>query len=76
MKTTKRKIGLYDNSITRVWPIFQTLSHKDPTGLSWLPNILKLVKNKWQSSIQLIMDFTQLLPEILQKREIGPRVLK
>jgi len=76
MKTTKRKIGLYDSSITRVWPVFQTLIHKDPSGNSWFSNILKLADDKSQSSIQLIMDFTPLLPEILQKREIGPRVLK
>jgi len=76
MKTTKRKKGLYDSSITRVWPVFQTLIHKDPSALSWLQNILKLAGDKSQSSIQLKMDFTPLLPEILQKREIGPRVLK
>lgn len=76
MKQPKRKRGLYDSSITRVWPVFQTLIHKDHSGLSWLPNILRLTEDKSQSSIQLKMDFTALLPEILQKREIGPRVLK
>jgi hypothetical protein len=35
-------MGDRDSSITRVAPVFTTLLMRDPTGLTWLPELLKL----------------------------------
>jgi hypothetical protein len=34
--------GRFNSSITRVWPIFNYLLHRDPTGMTWLPDLLRL----------------------------------
>lgn len=40
--------GLYDSSLTRVRPFFQTLVERDPTGRSWLPALLAATPNARQ----------------------------
>ena len=35
-------MGQYNSSVTRVWPVFDYLFRKDPTGGSWLPNLVAL----------------------------------
>lgn len=35
-------MGQYNSSVTRVWPVFDYLFHKDPTGGSWLPKLMAL----------------------------------
>ena len=69
-------IKQYDSSITRVWPVFQPLLRRDPTGLSWLPQILALAQAQSPLVRQIFHDLTPLLPACLQKRRIGSKNLK
>ena len=46
-------VGMYDSSKTRVAPVFNALLARDPTGRSWLPQLLSLPQldgsNSWDS---------------------------
>ena len=35
-------MGEQNSSVTRVWPVFDFLFDSDPTGLSWLPDLLRM----------------------------------
>jgi hypothetical protein len=37
-----RLMGKFNSPITRVWPVFDFLMHRDPTGDTWLPGLLRL----------------------------------
>lgn len=76
MNAPRRKKGLYDSSATRVWPVFQGLIQKDPSGLSWLPQILSLPQGPYGLAAQLRDQVTPLVTHWLQKRKIGGNVLK
>lgn len=35
-------MGVYNSSITRVWPVFEHLFHRDASGVTWLPKLLDM----------------------------------
>ncbi len=35
-------MGEFNSSVTRVWPVFDCLLHRDPTGASWLASLLRM----------------------------------
>lgn len=71
----KRVKGLYDSSVTRVWPVFQPLLQRDPSGLTWLPAILGLVESRVPALAPVRQGLTPLLPALLQKRIIREKFL-
>lgn len=62
-----------NSSITRVRPVFQQLLAKDPTGTSWLPQILRLSKSSGLSG-GMGSDPGKVLPAVSQRRTYGDRV--
>ena len=41
-KEKEAVMGEKDSTVTRVWPVFDSLFHKDPTGETWLSKLLSL----------------------------------
>jgi hypothetical protein len=39
-------MGQFNSSVTRVWPVFDALLARDPTGRSWLPRLLELAPHR------------------------------
>jgi hypothetical protein len=39
-------MGKFDSSLKRVQPVFKALYKKDPSGVSWLQPLLKMVKRE------------------------------
>jgi len=35
-------VGQYNSSITRVWPVLRALLANDPTGVDWIPELLRV----------------------------------
>ena len=35
-------MGVFNSSITRVWPVFEFLLHRDALGTEWFPKLLRL----------------------------------
>jgi hypothetical protein len=71
-----RSPKLFDSSITRVWPVFQPLLQRDPSGLSWLPSILALANHNPALARRLAGALTPLLPACLEKRPIRAKTLQ
>lgn len=63
-----------NSSITRVRPVFRQLLGKDPTGTSWLPQILRLSKPRAVSAAMLAAPGT-VKPAVAEKRPYSDPVL-
>jgi len=68
--------GLYNSSLTRVYPLLGQLINRDPTGQSWLPGILKRAAASAPYAVPLPQTIGSLLPEVVTKRTIGGNILK
>jgi hypothetical protein len=62
-----------NSSITRVRPVFQQLFAKDPTGRSWLRQILTLTPNNTVSQ-RLLGSPGTLLPGLIERRAFRDRI--
>jgi hypothetical protein len=51
-------MGIYNSSLTRVQPFFRILEARDPSGLSWVPQLLALSSNSPQA-VKLAAALTQ-----------------
>lgn len=69
-------MGLKNSSITRVRPVFQQLMQKDPTGGTWLADLLDLAPRKPKSPSEVIITPGLLLKEISQTRPYSDRILQ
>jgi hypothetical protein len=76
-------VGDYNSSITRVWPVFDSLFRADPTGTAWLRSLLKLGSQATRADRRIIHSNPgPLLPELARfelalpgplKEVLGPR---
>lgn len=76
MKTPQSHKGLYNSSLTRVYPLFGRLIAEDSTGLSWLPAILREARLANPQAHPLPPFTGALLPRCIEKRAISGNVLK
>ena len=74
-KSTHQSKGLYNSSLTRVYPLFERLIQRDPTGRSWLSNILQLAMDANPSALSLPKPIGSLLPEMVTRRRHTGRSL-
>lgn len=75
-KQTGKAKGLYNSSITRVRPVFQQLLHKDPTGATWLTDLLDLAPRKAKSRSDAIAKPGILLEEVSKTRRYSDYILR
>jgi hypothetical protein len=57
-------VGEYNSTVTRVWPVFDDLFGRDPTGTTWLPALLKLGSRAGKVVQQIHASPGCLLPEL------------
>jgi hypothetical protein len=57
-------MGEYNSTVTRVWPVFDGLFRRDPTGTTWLPALLKLGSRAGKVVQQIHSSPGRLLPEL------------
>jgi hypothetical protein len=57
-------MGEYNSSVTRVWPVFDSLFGRDPTGTTWLPMLLKLGSRAGKVVQSIHSSTGSLLPEL------------
>jgi hypothetical protein len=57
-------MGKFNSSVTRVWPVFDTLFSCDPTGSTWLNALLKLGHLSDNASASIFETNALLLPEL------------
>lgn len=74
-------MGEHNSSVTRVWPVFDCLFASDPTGASWLPELLRTGNRADLFDPTILRDPGDLLPELARfdltlpgqlKMAIGP----
>lgn len=68
--------GLYNSSLTRVYPLFGRLIDQDPSGRSWLPNLLQNALDLPGQKAVFPVQTGPLLPWVVAKRTISGNVLK
>jgi hypothetical protein len=49
------QLGQFNSSITRVWPIFDTLLSRDPTGSEWFNRLLALAPTTYSSKVGTLL---------------------
>ncbi len=76
MKMKRQRKGIYNSSLTRVYPLFGSLIKQDPTGTSWLSSILQVATDSTTNDLQLPNQIGSLLPEVIASRTIGGNILK
>ena len=73
-------MGNKNSSVTRVWPVFDQLLEKDPTGQTWLPQLVALGTGPLASElagkdlgtlIPKVAEFSRELPGVM-KKVLGP----
>lgn len=64
-------MGAFNSSITRVWPVFDCLFHRDAAGAEWLPKLLRLANASACLGESLTCGPGPLLPDVtLREREL------
>jgi hypothetical protein len=48
-------VGQFNSSITRVWPVFDTLLSRDPTGSNWLATLLSLAPTPFSGKVGTLL---------------------
>src|ERR1700722_7756268 len=66
----------FDSAITRLRPFFQPLLRRDPTGLSWLPSLLRLSWANPDLADELASDSAGLLDWVARKRPRSDRAVR
>ncbi|MGA2232790.1 MAG: hypothetical protein ABSH22_17970 [Tepidisphaeraceae bacterium] len=66
----------FDSSITRLRPFFQPLLRRDPSGLSWLPALLRMGQANPAFAREIAHDCGPLLPWVTRQRTRPDRALR
>jgi hypothetical protein len=69
-------MGEHNSSVTRVWPVFDSLLQHDPTGAAWLPWLLKLGSRAARVDPLIYTDSGPLLPELANFERAIPGQLR
>jgi hypothetical protein len=68
--------GRFNSSITRVRPVFQALLERDPSGQSWLPNVLRMATHNAAYAKTVQSNIGKLHPDCTVLRPYNDRILK
>lgn len=78
-------MGAHNSSVTRVWPVFDCLLGRDPSGVSWLPQLLALGSMAQDADPTILARPGMLLPDVARferelpgplRRALGPDLAK